>query len=1543
MPWFLTADFLSKMDRLFKGHNNRPDDRRNGIDNEGRRVGSGSGHRENESAGEWVEAEINKPGGIRERAKKMDEQGADTDADQLLADTQHVRDQIAAIRSHLDDEPDFDGKSDMVRELDDTDAELARVTETPPMALDQLLEDIRNNGGDPTGIGSWDDPDAASKPPQDRSPGRNLPGGSRATGDSARDQNSPEGDGRSPGSTRTGEGRARDQVPQDSGHTAPASVSGQGRDNQFPDDNGVADAGRNTKGWLDNNELDKQTPEGVHHSLNQAAEAADAMESRDTSTPEGKSAWREDALDLQASLDDALRQMQGQSYPGVRQQREMAGALHTDLTKALGNGEEQTDWSTPNKRSAAARRAPSTDAEDAPTGPARPRRSQVPDDVPETDVEPSRPRRAKAPDAVQDKRRAARETNSAVDEMSATEGNDAADALRSALSAEEDSILSMGDKDRQRLNNLGSALDRMSGADLSTPEGRAEWTEAARDAEAATKGMSSSLGSASGELAGVRGALDAFTEDIGRILDKPEKPGKAWRRPRRDTALEIDPFRASSTSDRGRAFSEWLDGEGNVPDALDAQDRARLDRMREKFDSMGTHDLTTNNGREAWKRDALDAESDNKALLDKIGRDDSPNNEDGLNDLRRELRENEDSLDESVGRHKDDKEDEKGVQDVAEDVVAPAAEAGRAAASKAAEHGKSRWRPPWWANNWPEGMNGLNGLDGFGGLPMMDLPTGDTGGAGGTGRKGQQKAKPKAKARKTAAKKATDQANEKAKGLKSELNGADLGATPGVGDAAAGLASALDSMGRRNLDDPVDTAGWHADAMDADHFGGDLASLIGMDPEDSGDGLDGLRSALTDFHSSVAGLSGISAEDYSNIMDEQPLQPTDVDDPRFGEMLDAAAEDPGVADVDADRATSILESDTGSDMPELAALLRGMSVDADNPSAARNLSQLAGLIDGGGADDRGSTQVGPTDNSVRMRWTLPQQPSRRPAAATGEGSDSDGPLEVEGASAAETQMPLGQWLASNGEGLGAVFDAAGMETPGMGSFGSVAEALDDARAGVLEGDGGDDVAGTLDSIDALSDSLGEAALPRMTQGVHESAQITDPDLASAGSPLRSALNEALDGKARVLATPDPQTWDAVGVDLPQIIPEMKALGLLDTAVDVSQAESSLLDTHVDFPNALVKGDGTAAAMSDLAGASFSDAALRAMPNQQVEGYDRLYAGMPMSQTTTQPAIPLGMGAVSGEMLNRGLYNADQAAARLDRFETIIKETGSTAFDAVRDRLSAVANGQPDKLSNAAVAKEWEDLMPDKKPDKNLTAALTASAFPVRPPRAWFADPKLTGPTALTVTPEGRVFGHLAGWNVCHLGKQGCVTAPHSRTGYGYFHTGVVVCDDDSQVYVGRLTMDTGHADLKLNSTAAAMHYDHTGTAVADVSAGEDQWGIWIAGAVRPDVTESQLRVLLASPVSGDWRDVEGNLEMIGALSVNVPGFPVLRPQGFVASGEVRTLVASGFALERDDEDLLTVRMRARALRAAKLRAVEHMAQARRVEAVQALAAKVHTG
>lgn len=191
----------------------------------------------------------------------------------------------------------------------------------------------------------------------------------------------------------------------------------------------------------------------------------------------------------------------------------------------------------------------------------------------------------------------------------------------------------------------------------------------------------------------------------------------------------------------------------------------------------------------------------------------------------------------------------------------------------------------------------------------------------------------------------------------------------------------------------------------------------------------------------------------------------------------------------------------------------------------------------------------------------------------------------------------------------------------------------------------------------------------------------------------------------------------------------------------------------------------------------------------------------------------------------------------------------------------------------------------------VVRALTADGYPMKPPSTWFVDPGLNGPTPLTVDTDGRVYGHLATWNQSHIGMAGSIKAPKSRSKYAFFQTGQVETDDGQLVDVGQLTLAGGHADLRADVPSAVAHYDETGSAVADIAVGEDKHGIWMAGALRPDVDDLKLRVLRASAVSGDWRPLNGSLELVAACSVNVPGFPI--PRARVASGAVVALVAAG--------------------------------------------------
>ena len=186
-----------------------------------------------------------------------------------------------------------------------------------------------------------------------------------------------------------------------------------------------------------------------------------------------------------------------------------------------------------------------------------------------------------------------------------------------------------------------------------------------------------------------------------------------------------------------------------------------------------------------------------------------------------------------------------------------------------------------------------------------------------------------------------------------------------------------------------------------------------------------------------------------------------------------------------------------------------------------------------------------------------------------------------------------------------------------------------------------------------------------------------------------------------------------------------------------------------------------------------------------------------------------------------------------------------------------------------------------------------------PPLDWFRQPDLDRLTPLTISDTGRVFGHIAGWETCHVGLPGCVTAPHSMSGYAYFHVAEQATAEGVTLPVGTLVAGPTHCrDMQAGFQAAQQHYDDPKAAVARVTAGEDAHGIWVAGWVLPDATEAAKGVFRASPVSGDWRRVGGSLELIAVCSVNAPGFPVPKArvafssQGLHSKGVQTALIAS---------------------------------------------------
>lgn len=211
----------------------------------------------------------------------------------------------------------------------------------------------------------------------------------------------------------------------------------------------------------------------------------------------------------------------------------------------------------------------------------------------------------------------------------------------------------------------------------------------------------------------------------------------------------------------------------------------------------------------------------------------------------------------------------------------------------------------------------------------------------------------------------------------------------------------------------------------------------------------------------------------------------------------------------------------------------------------------------------------------------------------------------------------------------------------------------------------------------------------------------------------------------------------------------------------------------------------------------------------------------------------------------------------------------------------------DPVDNEPVAASAADLVPT----------------PTRPPASWFTQPAFDGPTLMTIRDDGQIFGHLAVWDTCHTAYQRCVTPPHSRSYETFMSTGAITCADGTRARTGGLVWGIPHADRTATLLEAFAHYEVPEYGFADVCVGEDLWGIWFAGSLRPHITEADVRMLGGLSISGDWRPRDGSYEFIAGLAVNVPGFPIV--DGIAASAtEVRfdtdmnvlALVAAGMLI-----------------------------------------------
>lgn len=254
-------------------------------------------------------------------------------------------------------------------------------------------------------------------------------------------------------------------------------------------------------------------------------------------------------------------------------------------------------------------------------------------------------------------------------------------------------------------------------------------------------------------------------------------------------------------------------------------------------------------------------------------------------------------------------------------------------------------------------------------------------------------------------------------------------------------------------------------------------------------------------------------------------------------------------------------------------------------------------------------------------------------------------------------------------------------------------------------------------------------------------------------------------------------------------------------------------------------------------------------------------------------IPVRVKFVDGAGNEVSMTAPQSVVASTTNIDGLQLSTGSDAF--VERRVHTVAHtGYSNEPAPA------RDI-------NSMVAALSA------PTTALLPEEPLPGPSPFTVNDDGTHDGHLALWASCHIGYPGCVTPPREES-FDFYNLGDVVTADGRHVPVGKVTIGCGHAGPELDWRTASAHYDHSGTGISVAHAVADRWGIRLPGALVADASGAQIDEVRRSPLSGDWRKINGSLRLVASLGVNVPGFPV--PRAMVASGEVESMFV-GFSLE----------------------------------------------
>lgn len=329
------------------------------------------------------------------------------------------------------------------------------------------------------------------------------------------------------------------------------------------------------------------------------------------------------------------------------------------------------------------------------------------------------------------------------------------------------------------------------------------------------------------------------------------------------------------------------------------------------------------------------------------------------------------------------------------------------------------------------------------------------------------------------------------------------------------------------------------------------------------------------------------------------------------------------------------------------------------------------------------------------------------------------------------------------------------------------------------------------------------------------------------------------------------------------------------------AAATLLATPC-FPQAWIEIDPENGAGLDhpLAG---TGPAADEMAGQQAASAGRLLDGAPSRPGNTADLLA-ALGVKPSPLRALALPSGVSADGKIAAFSPgrMIAAATVERFDSDADVPGGAQETEPEEHRARRASVAYILDRPEERPNLLYGPGGVLHLDQVRQARAaitamradYYRPEELSARLPWTIEDDGRMHGHLFGWNDCHRSFAGRCERPDRQQDFSDFHTGTTLLDDGTRIRTGVLTFADLHAPGG-NLTPAQLQkvMEDTGTQLGTMRLYADDIGVQGVGQVFDDVPSTALARALAGFPSGDWRRVAGTWSLFGLHVVNTPGYP----------------------------------------------------------------------